>query len=64
MYRRLPPEAEQRELQINDIITVLVDYKSSMMSEGDAKARSNNYFNAVLADWLRFDGKNFMPGAA
>ena len=24
MYRKLPPEAEQRELQINDIITVLV----------------------------------------
>ena len=38
MYRKLPPEAEQRELQINDIMTVLVDYRSSMMSEGDANA--------------------------
>ena len=42
MYRRLPPEAEQRELQINDIVTVLVDYRSSMLSEGDAKAKRNN----------------------
>ena len=41
MYRKLPPEAEPRELQINDIITVLVDYRSSMMSEGDAEARKN-----------------------
>ena len=40
MYRKLPPEAEHRELQINDIITVLVDYRSSMMSEGDAEARA------------------------
>src|SRR5688572_26645389 len=39
MYRKLPPEAEYRELQINDIVTVLVDYRSSMISEGDAEAR-------------------------
>jgi hypothetical protein len=36
IYRRLPPEAELRELKIHDIVTVLVDYRSSMMSEGDA----------------------------
>ena len=36
MYRQLPPEAEQRELQLNDIITVLVDYKSALQSDGDA----------------------------
>jgi flagellar L-ring protein precursor FlgH len=61
MYRRLPPEAEQRELQINDIVTVLVDYRSSMLSEGDAKSKRNNNFNAVLSDWLKFDGKNISP---
>ena len=61
MYRRLPPEAEQRELQINDIITVLVDYKSTMMSEGDVRSKKQNYFNGVIADWLDFDGKNLMP---
>jgi flagellar L-ring protein FlgH len=60
-YRRLPPEAEQRELQINDIITVLVDYRSTMLSEGDAKSKRNNNFNAVLSDWLKFDGKNISP---
>src|SRR5262249_14443057 len=60
-YRKLPPEAEQRELQLNDIITVLVDYRASMISEGDAKSKRNNNFNAVLSDWLKFDGKNLTP---
>jgi flagellar L-ring protein precursor FlgH len=60
MYRKLPPEAEYRELQINDIVTVLVDYRSSMISEGDAEARRTASINAVLADWLKFDGKNIM----
>jgi flagellar L-ring protein FlgH len=61
MYRRLPPEAEQRELQINDLVTVLVDYRSSMISEGDAESRKTASLNAVLADWLAFDGKNIFP---
>jgi flagellar L-ring protein precursor FlgH len=61
MYRKLPPEAEFRELQINDIITVLVDYRSSMISEGDAEARRNLSINAVLSDWLAFDGKDIFP---
>jgi len=61
MYRKLPPEAEMRELKINDIITVLVDYRASMMSEGDAEARRTASLNAVLADWLKFDGKDIIP---
>ncbi|HEX3599737.1 MAG TPA: flagellar basal body L-ring protein FlgH [Lacipirellulaceae bacterium] len=60
IYRKLPPEAEQRELQINDIVTVLVDYKSSMLSEGDANAKRTASLNAVLSDWLKFDGKSLM----
>jgi flagellar L-ring protein FlgH len=63
MYRKLPPEAENRELQINDIVTVLVDYRSSMISEGDAEARKTASLNAVLADWLRFDGKDIFPAS-
>ncbi len=63
MYRKLPPEAEHRELQINDIVTVLVDYRSSMISEGDAESRKTASINAVLADWLKFDGKDIFPAA-
>jgi flagellar L-ring protein FlgH len=61
MYRKLPPEAEQRELKINDIVTVLVDYRSSMLSEGDANAKRTTSLNAVLSDWLKFDGKDIFP---
>jgi flagellar L-ring protein precursor FlgH len=63
MYRRLPPESEQRELQLNDIVTVLVDYRSTLLSEGDAKSKRNLSFNAVLSDWLKFDGKNLTPAS-
>lgn len=61
IYRPTPPEAERRELQINDIVTVLVDYRSSLISEGDANSKRNLDFHAVLSDWLKFDGKNIMP---
>jgi len=61
MYQKLPPEAEMRELRINDIITVLVDYRSSMMSEGDAEGRKTANLNAVLSEWLAFDGKDLFP---
>ncbi len=61
MYRRLPPEAEQRELQLNDIIKVLVDYRSAMTTDGDANSKKTANFNAILADWIKFDGKNLIP---
>ena len=61
MFRKLPPEAEQRELQLNDIITVLVDYRSALQSDGDANSKKTASFNAVLSDWLKFDGKNILP---
>lgn len=61
IYRRLPPEQQTRELKINDIITVLVDYRSSMLSEGDAENRKTNNLNAFLNNWVKFDGKNLTP---
>jgi flagellar L-ring protein precursor FlgH len=61
IHRKLPPEAEQRELQLHDLITVIVDYRASMLSEGDAEARRTTSLNAVLADWLAFDGKDLYP---
>jgi flagellar L-ring protein precursor FlgH len=48
-----------RELRVHDIITVLVDYRASMMSEGDAENRTTASLNAALLDWVGFDGKDF-----
>ncbi len=58
MFQKLPPSAESGELQINDIITVLVDYRSSMLSEGDAENRKTANLNATLSQWLAWDGKD------
>jgi flagellar L-ring protein precursor FlgH len=58
MYRELPPEARLRELQQHDIITVIVDYRTRMLSEGDAESRKTSTLNAVLSSWIRFDGKS------
>jgi flagellar L-ring protein precursor FlgH len=61
IYRKLPPEMQMRELKIHDIITVLVDYRTSMLTEGDAEARKTNNLNAFLNNWVKFDGKNLTP---
>ncbi len=58
MYRELPPEARQRELRERDIITVIVDYRTLLKSEGDAEQRKTQSLNAVLSSWIRFDGKS------
>lgn len=58
IHRELPPEARPRTLQKNDIITVVVDYRTRMLSEGDAESRKTSSLLAVLTDWIRFDGKS------
>jgi flagellar L-ring protein FlgH len=58
IYRELPPEARPSELKQHDIITVIVDYRTRMLSEGDAEARKTSSLNAVLQSWLKFDGKS------
>lgn len=58
MYRELPPEARPSELKQHDIITVIVDYRTRMLSEGDAESRKTSSLNTVLQSWLRFDGKS------
>jgi flagellar L-ring protein precursor FlgH len=61
MYRMLPPDAEQRELRVNDIITVLVDYSAATASNGNTDNRKTSHLNAELKNWLKFDGRNLKP---
>ncbi|MCA9261978.1 MAG: flagellar basal body L-ring protein FlgH [Planctomycetales bacterium] len=58
IFRELPPEEKVRELQKRDIITVIVDYRTQMSSEGDAESRKTGNLSAVLGDWIKFDGKS------
>src|SRR5262249_11277883 len=45
-------------LKEHDIVTVIVDYRTRMLSEGDAQARKTSNLTAVLTSWIRFDGKS------
>jgi flagellar L-ring protein precursor FlgH len=58
MYRELPPESRMRELELHDIITVRVDYRTLMRSEGDSESRVTKSLTSVLSSWIRFDGKS------
>lgn len=58
IFREMPPAARMRELVKHDIITVVVNYNTRMLSEGDAQNRKTSTLNAVLSSWLRFDGKS------
>ena len=58
MHNPVPAESLRRELQERDIITVLVDYRSSMLSEGETQNRKTSNFQAILQDWIGFDGKS------
>ena len=57
----LPPEARPRELQQQDIITVLVDFRSRFLSEGDAESRKTASLTAILTDWIRLEGGAIKP---
>lgn len=61
IYRELPPEARPRQLQANDIITVIVDFRSRFLSEGDAESRKTASLTAVLADWVKLDSGALQP---
>ena len=61
IYRELPPEARPRELQENEIITVIVDFRSRFLSEGGAESRKTATLTAVLADWIKLDSGALKP---
>ena len=61
IYRELPPEAMPRQLQEQDIITVIVDFNSRFLSEGDAESRKSANLSAILADWIRLDDLSLKP---
>jgi flagellar L-ring protein FlgH len=61
LYQQLPPESRPRQLQLHDIITVVVDFRSKFLSEGDAQSRKTQSLTAVLADWIQLKGGDLKP---
>lgn len=58
LHQPLAPEAAMGQLKVQDVITVLVDYRSTMLSESEAQSRKTASINGVLSNWIGFDGKS------
>jgi len=50
-----------REIQKYDTITIIVDEKSQLLSEGDMQRRKRANLTAVLEDWVKFEGFSLKP---
>jgi flagellar L-ring protein FlgH len=50
------PPTQARALHVHDIISIRVDEAARMSAEGRASQRKNAMYDAVLKDWLAFDG--------
>jgi flagellar L-ring protein precursor FlgH len=61
MYTQLPPESIPRQLQKHDIITIMVDFRSRFLSEGNGQARKTQNLTAVLANWVRLENGSLKP---
>jgi len=55
------PPTPPREIKLNDIITVLVDYKSQVISEGEIDRKKKSNFQAALNDWILLKNWKMVP---
>ncbi len=55
------PPPEPRPIRVHDILTVLVDEKSVVISEGEIDRRKNASLNAVLSDWVLLRNMTMFP---
>jgi flagellar L-ring protein precursor FlgH len=52
---------EVDEVRLNDLITVIVDEKSAVISEGEMDRKKKAHGDLILKDWILFDGLSFIP---
>lgn len=45
-----------KEIRMHDLVTVVVQQSSQMISEGDVQRTQRGRYDAVLADWIRLSG--------
>ena len=50
-----------RTFRLHDIITVVVDQKSEVLSEGDVQRRKQSNFDAALLNWIKLRGLDVIP---
>jgi flagellar L-ring protein precursor FlgH len=49
------------ELAIHSLVTVIVDYRSQVISEADHERKRQANIKAVLTDWIRLSGLDIKP---
>jgi len=59
-YIKVPPP---REVQLYDLITIIVNEKSQLISEGDVQRRKQANLKAQLLDWIQLSGLDLKPAA-
>ena len=50
-----------RELRLHDLVTVIVDEKSQLISEGEVNQRMQSNLNAVLMQWMKLENGDLKP---
>jgi len=55
------PAPPQKEIGLNSIITVVVDFQSQVISESEVERRERTNVNAELEDWIALDGLSIHP---
>lgn len=57
-YERAP---ERRPVQLHDIVTVLIDEKSVVISEGEMDRKKKSHGTLTLKDWVLLKGGDLIP---
>ncbi len=58
MYIKVEPP---REIQLNDVVTIIIDEKSQLITQAMLMRRQRTNVDADLASWLRFNGFGLSP---
>ena len=57
-YTAPPPK---KEIEVNDIVTVIANYKSQVISEGEIDRKKKSYFKAKVSDWVLLKNWSLLP---
>lgn len=54
-----PPKKKQ--IEVNDIVTVIANYQSEVISEGETDRKKKSYFKAKVSDWILLKNFSLLP---